>query len=431
MSAEMHEDMPWLQQASKGEMSRVVEALYRVHRLNSAVNDLDTLLTLISTEAMRVAEAEAASVMLYDPGHEELYFRIALGDSGDQDALKREVRLTLDQGIAGATARERRSIMVRDVKSDPRFYREADAASQFETRCLLATPMIDRDELVGVLEVVNKVNCAAFTDLDLRVMEMFSSLAAAAVVSARLIDERVRNERLAAIGQAVTGLSHYTKNIVTGLTSSADLIDMGLEQQNLGVLQRSWPVFRRSTKRISNFVQDMLALSKPRVPVRESCEIYDILHDAHATVAELFVQKQVAVDIQVEPDAGPFMADSQGLYRCVLNLLSNAADAAPAQGGLVALRAYRDVDGALCIECEDNGPGVPEQDREQIFDLFYSTKGSRGTGLGLAVSHKIVQEHGGTIEVSRGSLGGALFRVLLPATHEPGPRAEFDPLLHG
>jgi signal transduction histidine kinase len=421
MSGEMH-DMPWLQAASEGEMSRVVEALYRVHRLTAAVTDIDTLLTRISTEAKSVAGAEAASVLLYDP---------AVGDTGDQDALKREVRLNISQGIAGATARERRSINVEDARHDPRFFSDADAASQFETRSLLATPMIDRDQLVGVLEVVNKLDGTAFTDFDMRVMEMFSSLAAAAVVSARLIDERISNERLAAIGQAVTGLSHYTKNIVTGLVSSADLIDMGLEHNNLKVLQRSWPVFRRSTKRIANFVQDMLTLSRPREPIREDCELFDILHDAHATVAELFAQKKVEVEIHVSKDASPFQADSQGLYRCALNLLSNAADAAPANGGLVALRAFRNPEGGLVIECEDNGPGVPEADRESIFDLFFSTKGSKGTGLGLAVTHKIVQEHGGAIEVTAGALGGALFRLVLPASHVPRQAREFDPLLHG
>lgn len=431
MSVDMHEEMPWLHAASRQEMSRVVEALYRLHGLNAAITDLDTLLLRISNEAKTVAGAEAASVILYDPTRNELYFHTALGDTGDQDALKREVRLALGQGIAGATASERRSFNVEDAQNDPRFFRDADAASQFETRSLLATPMIDRGELVGVLEVLNKVDGGSFTDFDMRVMEMFSSLAAAAVVSARLVEERVRNERLAAIGQAVTGLSHYTKNIVTGLTSSADLIDMGLAQENLHVLQRSWPVFRRSTKRIANFVQDMLTLSKPRVPVRERCDLEEIIRDAHLTMAELFVQKKVNVVIQMGVLGSPVMADSQGLYRCVLNLLSNAADAVPADNGQVVIRAFKNDAGELCLECEDNGPGIPEEDRDQIFDLFFSTKGSKGTGLGLAVTHKIVQEHGGHVEVLGGANGGALFRIVLPADIKPAGKAEFHPLLMG
>ena len=125
MSGELHEEMPWLHAASREETSRVVEALYRLHRLTTALTDLDTLLNRISNEAKTVAGAEAASVILYDAVRNELYFHTALGDSGDQDALKREVRLTLEQGIAGATARERRSFNVTDAQSDPRFFRDA------------------------------------------------------------------------------------------------------------------------------------------------------------------------------------------------------------------------------------------------------------------------------------------------------------------
>jgi signal transduction histidine kinase len=148
-------------------------------------------------------------------------------------------------------------------------------------------------------------------------------------------------------------------------------------------------------------------------------------------MSELFNQKSIEVNIELGELGGVVMADSQALYRCVLNLLSNAADAVPGDDGRVAVRAYRNETGELCIECDDNGPGVPEQDREQIFDLFFSTKGSKGTGLGLAVTQKIAQEHGGRVEVLSGEWGGALFRLVLPQSMKPVSTAEFDPLLHG
>ncbi|MBI1321480.1 MAG: GAF domain-containing protein [Candidatus Hydrogenedens sp.] len=415
MGTPVHDEIPWLDSASREEVARVVEALYRVHSLATAVTDIDSLLVRISQEAKDVARAEAASVMLFDENTQELYFRTALGDSGDQDALKREVRLTLSQGIAGATAASRASINVHDAQGDARFYREADAASRFETRNLLAVPMIDHDQLVGVLEVLNKSDGGDFTDFDTRVMEMFGSLAAAEVISARLIEEKVRNERLAAIGQAVTGLSHYIKNIVTGLTSSADLIDMGLDRQNIEVLQRSWPVFRRSTKRIANFVQDMLSLSKPRKPVREACNLEEIIHDAHQTMEELFTQRKVDVVFDCQDVGGPVMLDAQAMHRCMLNLLGNAADAVEKTGGQVRIRVWRPDDEQVVIECEDTGPGVPDEHKREIFDMFFSTKGAKGTGLGLAATHKSIREHGGTIEVLDAPGGGACFRIVLPA----------------
>ncbi|HNY87850.1 MAG TPA: hypothetical protein PKN23_15215, partial [Candidatus Hydrogenedentes bacterium] len=127
MSTPLQEGFPWLDGASHEDMRRAVGALYRVHSLLGAITDPDALLVRISEESRTVASAEAASVMLYDAETDELYFQVALGDSGDQDALKREVRLKMGQGIAGLAAQTRSAISVPDVSRDPRFFSDADA----------------------------------------------------------------------------------------------------------------------------------------------------------------------------------------------------------------------------------------------------------------------------------------------------------------
>ncbi len=420
MTANGQEDMPWIDEASPGDMRRVVQALYRVHRLIGVITDSDALLARIAEESRSVAQAEASALILFDEKTQELYFHVALGESGDQETLKEEVRLKLGQGIAGVAAESRTSINVEDAGKDGRFYRAADAATQFQTRNLLAVPMLDHDKLVGVLEVVNKISAPAFTTLDMRVMEMFAAEAAVSIVNARLISELVRKERLAAIGQAVTGLSHYTKNIVTGLSGSAELIEMGLEDGNIEVLRRSFPVFRRSTKRISNFVQDMLSFSKARAPAHEKCTLGEIIKEAQETFADLFEQKKIDVATDISGVNGPIYVDSQSIFRCMLNLLTNAADAVPRTGGEIKVEA-RSINENIEITVTDNGAGVPQKDRDKIFDPFFSTKGAQGTGLGLAVTKKIIEEHGGTITVEDAPAAGALFRIFLPAHTPPSP----------
>lgn len=401
------------------DLQRIVGALYRVHRLVAVLTDLDQLLSRITEESRHVARAEASSLMLYDPETNELYFRVALGESGDQEALKRSVRLKVGQGIAGMTAKNRTSIVVADVKKDPRFFPGVDSAIQFQTRNLLAVPMIDRDKLIGVLEVVNKIGEESFSPLDLRVMEIFSSIAASVVTNARLIEEHIRNERFAAIGQAITTLSHHTKNIVTGLSSSADLIDMGLHTGNVDMLKRTWPVFKRSTKRVSNFVQDMLTFSKTRTPIREECTAAFLIGEAQETFSELFARKNILLDVDTTQAAKPVWVDPEALYRCLINLLINAAEAVPEDNGRISIRARRMENDMLEILMEDNGPGVPQAYWERIFDPFFSTKGSQGTGLGLAVTRKIAREHGGDITVGTAPGGGAAFRIAIPATAGP------------
>lgn len=413
----MNDDIPWLRDVPPADMKRIVDALYRVHRLLSAITDPNALLERIMEESKGVANAEACSLMLYDAESGELYFQVAQGESGDQQALKSEVRLTLAQGIAGAAASARQSINVPDVAKDPRFYGDADAITRFKTRSLLAVPLMDHDTLIGVVEVVNKVGGGAFSDTDLHVMEMFSSLAATAIANARLIEHNLRAERMAAIGQAVAGLSHYIKNILTGMIGSVDLVDRGLADKNFELLERCWPIFRRSAKRITIFVQDMLAFSKPRKPAYTQCNIVSIIEEAKETFLGLQAQKKLDIIVTADDGKTPVYIDPEGIFSCVLNLLTNAGDAVAPNTGVVRI-AVQVVPGAsgkdLVIEVADNGPGVPEEQHRLIFEPFYSTKGSAGTGLGLPVTRKVVREHGGEIIVERALEGGALFRIVIP-----------------
>ncbi len=409
--------IPWLRDVPPSDMKRIVDALYRVHRLLSAITDLNALLERIMEESKGVANAEACSLMLYDPESGELYFQVAQGETGDQQALKTEVRLKLDQGIAGAAATARQSINVPDVARDHRFYGAADAITQFKTRSLLAVPLVDRDALIGVVEVVNKVGGGAFTDTDLRVMEMFSSLAATAISNARLIEHNLRAERMAAIGQAVAGLSHYIKNILTGMTGSVDLVDRGLADKNFELLERCWPIFRRSAKRITIFVQDMLAFSKPRKPAYTLCDIETVVAEAKETFLGLQAQKNLSIVVTPADGKTTAYIDPEGIFSCVLNLLTNAGDAVAPNTGVIRISARMTPGESgkdLVIEVADNGPGVPEDQQRLIFEPFYSTKGSGGTGLGLPVTRKVVREHGGDIFVERAPEGGALFRMVIP-----------------
>lgn len=407
-------EIPWLKDVPPADMQRIVDAVYRVHSLIAAITDLDTLLKSIIDESKQVAHAEACSLLLFDPTAKQLYFHITHGEKGDQQALKREVRLTLDQGVAGAAAGRMQAINVADANSDPRFYKTADEISHFKTRSLLAVPMLDHGSLIGVIEVVNKIDGNAFTDVDLHVMEVFASLAATSIVKARLIEDNLKAARLAAIGQAVSGLSHYTKNIVTGMLGSVEMIEQGLAQNDVDLLRRCWPILKRSTNRIADFVQDMLAFSKTREPMYETCLVRDLLDEVAQTYMGLLAHRNVHVEIDAEQAFEPVALDAGGIFRALLNLFSNAGEAVPPECGKISVVARTGDDNSLIIEIADNGPGVPEENRQLIFEPFFSTKGSHGTGLGLSVTQKIVREHGGDVSVETAPGGGALFRVTLP-----------------
>lgn len=414
----------WLAKADAETLRKVIDALHRVHGFINDIANINVLLERIMEESKRIAGAEASSLLLYDKRAGELFFHVALGESGDQQVLKQGVRLRLGEGIAGTAAQLQKSINVPDAPNDPRFFRLADAATQFDTRNVLAVPLTDRGKLVGVLEVLNKIEGESFTAFDVVLMEMFGGLVATAIANARLIEANMRSQRLAAIGQAVTAVSHHTKNIIAGLGAGVDVIDQALKNEQYEMIHRTWPILKRSTRRIANFVEDMLAISKPRKPIRATADLAAIIKDVEETFWALLASRNVELTIDTTHATAPVSVDDRAIYRCLLNLLINAADAVPESGGKISITATTTTDAVL--EVADNGPGVPENKRNHVFDLFYSTKGSKGTGLGLAVSQKIAQEHKGRVEIYDAPNGGALFRVTLPGAVEKSPAATDD-----
>ena len=414
LSSELDEQADWLDTVSMDDMRRVTDALYRVHKLNELVSEYPAVLDSIMTESQAVANAEACSLLLYDEDANDLYFAVAKGASEEQNSALREVRLQLEQGIAGECASNRVTINVQDAAADPRIHKEVDATTGFETLALLAVPLVDKDRLIGVLEVVNKVGGGSFSSFDERITEMFASLCASVIVQARLIEENLASERLAAIGQTVAGLAHYSKNILATLNVSTELIDEGVDQKRMDRIEGPWQIMKRSLTRLSNVLEDMLAYSTDRKPAYALHSLQELIAEVLVTVKGLMGQKSITVSEDTSGLSSEVWFDARGIHRCLLNLVLNAADATPDEGGWIGVTASRTENGHVRICVEDNGGGIDEDIKGKIFRPFFSTMGSRGTGLGLAVTRKIVEEHGGTIRVENRESGGAFFTIEFP-----------------
>jgi len=409
-------------QHAPAHQERIIDALYRVTNLMAEITDLKQLLNLIMVESKSVVGVEASSLMLYDAGSDELYFEVALGEKGEQIKV---IRLKMGEGIAGACAKERRTIVVNDVSRDERHYKKADQVSSFQTRNLVATPMVRNDRLIGVLEVLNKFNDEPFTDADVKVLEFFADHVAIAVENALLVEANVRAERLAALGQAVASISHYIKNILAGIKGSASLIDLALTTENHGLVCEAWPVLQRSNAKIFSLVQDMLTYSKEREPERRRANLNGLAEDAHRMVEAGAAESGVRVEIQLAPDMPEAMFDDNRVHDAVLNIVSNAIDATRglADACVRISTKFDAAAGRISIAIDDNGPGIPDAIQKKIFEPFFSTKGSKGTGLGLAVAQKVVREHGGELLLQSREGEGAHFLIWLPYM-EPKDSAE-------
>jgi len=239
----------------------------------------------------------------------------------------------------------------------------------------------------------------------------------------QLVEEKSRQlidaERMAAIGETVAGLSHSIKNIAGGLKGGLFVLEKGLELDKREYLEQGWQLVRRNVDNIRNLSMDLLNYGKvgslqfrkvdPNLPVRE---VYRLMTPR----AE---EQNIRLEMEVDRTLTPVALDPDALERCLLNLVTNALDACAtdeSQQGthVVRILCEKRADPGVIYRVVDTGPGIDESIREKLFQSFFSTKGMQGTGIGLMMTRKIVELHGGDIHVQSETGKGACFTVSLP-----------------
>jgi signal transduction histidine kinase len=226
----------------------------------------------------------------------------------------------------------------------------------------------------------------------------------------------VQAERLAAVGQTIAALSHHIKNILQALRSGSEILKMGLAEKNDALLQQGWRMAEKAQGKIYDLVLDMLSYSKEREPAVEPTDLNDLAGE----VVELLRPRAQEMNVRLEfsPDVHlpSIQVDPEGIHRALMNIVGNAFDAVEDRpGAQVTVGTRFDPEpGWLRLVVLDNGVGIAPQKLADIFKPFVSSKGSKGTGLGLAVSRKILREHGGDIVVQSQQGKGSKFVLRLP-----------------
>jgi len=235
----------------------------------------------------------------------------------------------------------------------------------------------------------------------------------------RLERELIKSERLAAIGQTVAGLAHGLKNILHGLKGGRYLVDLGIKKDDTDKLTRGWDMVRRNIDRTSELVMDLLSYSKEREPEPEDCDPNEIAAEVCDLLEERARENGVAIDRELDPAIGRVFMDPRTVHTSLLNLMTNALDAClfdedTSKQWRVKVKTARESDDAIRFEVTDNGSGMTPEVRDKLFSSFFSTKGHRGTGLGLMVTRKLLEEHGGSISVDSSPGKGTTFTIRMP-----------------
>ena len=239
----------------------------------------------------------------------------------------------------------------------------------------------------------------------------------------KLVEEKTRKlveaERLAAVGQTVAGLAHAVKNITAGLTGGMYVLEKGMELDNRTYLAQGWQMIKGNVQKVKGVAEDLLNYAKEREPEVQLGEPNQPLRDVCDLMAYRASEMGVSLIMNLGENIPRAWFDPEGMHRVLLNLVTNAIDACtdvscPSKAWEVIVRTSKPEGWAVEYQVSDNGCGMDEATKKKVFQTFFSTKGSRGTGLGLMIAKKIVDEHGGTISLSSASGVGTTFTVRLP-----------------
>jgi len=235
----------------------------------------------------------------------------------------------------------------------------------------------------------------------------------------KLEKELVQSERLAAVGQTVSGLAHYVKNILIGLQGGSYVVDVGIRNNNTEKLITGWKTIKNNIKRVGDLTKDLLTYSKQREPEFEVCDPNEIANAVIDLVIDTAKSNSILISKELDTGIGEIVVDPQTIHRSLLNLINNAMDACVEDEDVskeheVKIKTYKTDNNMFCFEVNDNGCGMDEDIQKQLFNPMFSSKGGKGTGLGLLVTGKLIEEHNGVIETETSHGNGSTFRIKLP-----------------
>jgi len=406
-----------------------LERLLEISRTLSSTLELAPLLQAVVDTACELTESEAASILLYDSNSGQLRFEV--GPGYQQEGLSK-ISVPLESSIAGWVFTHGQPLIVADAAKDPRIYRAVDRALNFDTRSILAVPMMVKREVIGVIEAVNKSEQDHYTEDDRAILETLAAHAAVAIENARLL-ERLQEantelRRLDTMKSDFIAIASHELRTPLGLilghaTFLKDLISKDYAEQ--------MEVIIRSAMRLKTIVEDFSTISHKDEGMsrvrRSRFSLGKLVEDMNTRFREAAVEKKIEFGFDV-PNDDPLMieGDRDKVDVALANLVRNAITFTDS-GGQVGIKA-EGIPGYVRVFVVDTGIGIPTESVGRVFDRFFQveahlTRRHGGMGLGLSIAKAMVEMHHGQIWCESKEGTGSLFCFILPVDEKQATAA--------
>jgi len=397
-----------------------LRVIYQLTALTASVFDRDELLNHVMDLVFDEFQPDRGFVLL-QPSPEARPEPVVVRYKVKPKTLD-EGRIPVSRTIVQHTLEKREGVLSTNAMNDSRF-RSGDSVRDYGIRSAICVPIRAGDRLFGVIHIDSQLMNFTFTESQLQLMTAIGQHTGLAMLGAEKLSSRMHTERLAAMGQTVASLSHAIKNILQGLRGGADAVELAIKRGDLSLAEEGWPILSRNLDRIFTLTLNMLAYSKQRELEIELASLHGLIDEIAPLVQAQCDRKRIALMFDLADDMPPIPIDTGAMHQALMNMLTNAIEAAPPKTGVITVATRFDPERLVAeIRISDNGPGIRDEWRERVFQPFFSSKGQRGTGLGLAVTKKIIEEHGGRIELASPSSEddehdprGAMFLITLPS----------------
>jgi signal transduction histidine kinase len=398
---------------------RYLQVYQRVGQALRSTLDVVELGNTIMDAVMDSLPAERAFLLLLDPDSGDLAPRVA---RWRPDIETDAAQVAISRHMVNKAMQERLTIMTTDAMSDERFQGLA-SVHDLRIRSAVCAPLVHKNDVLGVIYLDSTSATHVFGEGDADLLASVATQASVAIVNAQLFtdlrnayedlqsaqEQLLRSQTLSTIGALAATVAHDMINIVTPLQP---LIDLMLADADVD--SESEEVVRRQTKRLAALAERLMSFSHVEKMRLKPANINTVATSTLSLLNTEFNHRRVRVCQHLEEGLPEVMVDETQMDRVFLNLCLNAVEALQeTKNPELTIRTYQDQD-EVVISFTDNGPGIPADTKQDIFDPFYSTK-KTGTGLGLFSCQRIVQDdHGGVIEFESQPGINTTFTVRLP-----------------
>lgn len=322
-------------------------------------------------------------------------------------------KVSVSRTILDKVLSEKVAVLSKDAQNDDRFG-ASESIIMSQTRSTICVPMLMSGAVMGAMHLDTSSAQRSFSDDDLEFAMIIATEAAVAIDNMRMRSAAIHRERLAAVGETVAGISHNVKNILLLSQGGAELLSRAIDKGDAQGAKDSWAVVKRGIDKIGGLVRDMLEYSSNKKPDLRPANINDMVCAIAQEVEPQLIKKNVMLELDVDESIGERVVDDLGLQRTIYNLIVNAMEAIQHNEGQITIATSQRPDGTLVITIRDNGGGIPTDKLEKIWYPFFTTKGSTGTGLGLPMCKKCVEDMNGRIYCESEENLGTLFTIEIP-----------------